>query len=236
MNRSRRPQLRPAATGWRTTDSPTRASATEDTDTRRGGPPPNGREGALARAGPPTALQRGRAHHTDDRNAVVEQRDQGRPHRHAADEVLGAVDRVDHPLPARENRCAAELFAEHRGRRAAAATGRRATRCPPTRSASVAGVRSGLVSTRRSSAPNRSIVSTSAWSANRSAKARSSPDGAHGCSPTMSVCWKSPWCWCCSGRWRSRRTMDQATSRRRQRLGAGPPAGHRGEPATRRHR
>ena len=72
------------------------------------------RESALAVAGPPAPLQRGRAHHADDRDAVVQQRDQRRPHRHAADEVLGAVDRVDHPLPAGENRCATELFAEYR--------------------------------------------------------------------------------------------------------------------------
>ena len=38
-------------------------------------------------------------HAADDDLVVDHQRDQGRPHRHAADEVLGAVDRVDHPAP-----------------------------------------------------------------------------------------------------------------------------------------
>ena len=40
-------------------------------------------------------------------------RDQRGPHRDAADEVLGAVDGVDDPLAAGENRCATELFTEH---------------------------------------------------------------------------------------------------------------------------
>ena len=31
----------------------------------------------------------------------------------SADEILGAVDGVEHPLAAGENRCATELFAEH---------------------------------------------------------------------------------------------------------------------------
>ena len=45
----------------------------------------------------------------------VGQREQGRPHRHAADEVLGAVDRVDDPAPvAAGRRVVAELLAEQR--------------------------------------------------------------------------------------------------------------------------
>ena len=35
--------------------------------------------------------------HADHGHTVIDQRDEGRPHRHPAHEVLGAVDRVDHP-------------------------------------------------------------------------------------------------------------------------------------------
>ena len=67
--------------------------------------------GALGR--PPAASEGGRGHDADDRLVVVEQGDQGGPHRHAADEALGAVDRVEHPAPvAAAGR--AELLAEHR--------------------------------------------------------------------------------------------------------------------------
>ena len=55
----------------------------------------------------------GRADDADDGHAVVEQRDQRRPDGDAPDEVLGAVDRIQHPLPTLENRGATELFAEH---------------------------------------------------------------------------------------------------------------------------
>ena len=48
---------------------------------------------------PPAALQLRRRHHAEHDLVVDDQRDQRRPDRHAADEVLGAVDRVDHPAP-----------------------------------------------------------------------------------------------------------------------------------------
>ena len=117
-----------------------------------------GGEGALARAAHQRRCSAGALDHPDDRHAVVQQCDQRRPHRHAADEVLGAVDRVDHPLPPAESRGAAELLTQHRIIGPLLRQGV-AQRVSTERSASVTGVRSGLVSTRRSSAPNRSIVS-----------------------------------------------------------------------------
>ena len=53
--------------------------------------------GAGAARGPPAAVQRRRGDQAEHRLALVHQRDEGGPHRHAPDEVLGAVDRVDHP-------------------------------------------------------------------------------------------------------------------------------------------
>ena len=64
---------------------------------RRGAPPSAARPCAGALRGPPAARQRGGGHHPHHRIVAVEQCDERRPHRHAADEVLGAVDRIEHP-------------------------------------------------------------------------------------------------------------------------------------------
>src|SRR6476619_5591740 len=71
-----------------------------------------GGERAFAGACPPPASERGGADNADDGGAVDEQGDQRAPHRNSADEVLRAVDRIEHPLPTRESRYAAEFFAE----------------------------------------------------------------------------------------------------------------------------
>ena len=69
--------------------------------------------GAAVLGGPPAALQLRGADHPDHHLVVDHQRDQRGPDGHPADEVLGAVDRVDHPAPlAVTGR--AHLLAEHR--------------------------------------------------------------------------------------------------------------------------
>ncbi|SLD87107.1 Uncharacterised protein [Mycobacteroides abscessus subsp. massiliense] len=60
------------------------------------------------------ARQRRGADNADDGNAVLEQCDEGGPDGDAAREVLGAVDGIDDPLPARERGLAAVLLAQHR--------------------------------------------------------------------------------------------------------------------------
>jgi len=55
--------------------------------------------GAGPGRGPPAAAERGCRDHAEDGPSLVEQRDERRPHRDAADVVLGAVDGVDDPLP-----------------------------------------------------------------------------------------------------------------------------------------
>jgi hypothetical protein len=72
------------------------------------------RESAQSVACPPTAFQGGRAHHADDRDAVLQKGNQAGPHRNSAHEVLGAVDRVDDPLAAFEDRCSALFLTEDR--------------------------------------------------------------------------------------------------------------------------
>ena len=69
---------------------------------------------AQSAAGPPPPSQRGRAHHADGRDAIFEERNQTGPHRNSAHEVLGAVDRVDHPLAALEDRRSTLFLAEDR--------------------------------------------------------------------------------------------------------------------------
>ena len=92
---------------------------------------------------------------------------------HAADEVLGAVDRVDHPaalaVPGRAR-------SPRRARRRAAGPGTGCAGCPPRRTCRrrSPGVRSGLFTTCRSSALNRLVVSESASSARTWASRRSS--------------------------------------------------------------
>src|SRR5689334_20602152 len=66
---------------------------------------------------PPSPIQCRCAHDADDRDAVLEQADQRGPHRYVADEVLGPVDGVDHPLSALEDCVAAEFLAEYGIRR-----------------------------------------------------------------------------------------------------------------------
>ena len=97
---------------------------------------------------PPTAECR-RGHHADDRIAVVEQRDERGPHRHAADVVLRAVDGIDHPL-ARARRRSAPNSSPQTASPGRASASRHRSACSTARSASLTGVRSGLVSTCRS--------------------------------------------------------------------------------------
>src|SRR3954464_1163043 len=73
-----------------------------------------GGERAFAGARPPPTSERGGADDADDGGAVDEQGDQRAPHRNSADEVLRAVDRIEHPLPTTESGCATEFFAENR--------------------------------------------------------------------------------------------------------------------------
>ena len=70
-----------------------------------------GRPGAEAAGGPPAAAHRGGGGDADHGHAVDRERDERAPHRHAAQEVRGAVDRVDDPLP-RGVALGAELLAE----------------------------------------------------------------------------------------------------------------------------
>ncbi|MPM49152.1 hypothetical protein SDC9_95880 [bioreactor metagenome] len=57
--------------------------------------------GALSAGGPPPPAEGRGTDHSGDHLGALHQRDQRGPHRHAADVVLGAVDRVDDPAPAR---------------------------------------------------------------------------------------------------------------------------------------
>ena len=70
--------------------------------------------GAHSVAGPPPTIQGGCTHHPDDRDAVVQQRNQAGPQWNSTHKVLGAVDRIDHPLPALEYRRSTLFFAEDR--------------------------------------------------------------------------------------------------------------------------
>ena len=76
------------------------------------GQPPAG-PCAAAAGRPPAAAERGRRDNPDDDLIAVHQPDERRPDRHAADVVLGGVDRVDHPAP-RARAAPAGLLAEHR--------------------------------------------------------------------------------------------------------------------------
>src|SRR5690606_13888909 len=62
---------------------------------RLGQAPAGPRAPALGR--PPPAAERGRGHDPDDDPPVLYQRDERRPNGDTADEVLGAVDRIDDP-------------------------------------------------------------------------------------------------------------------------------------------
>ena len=101
---------------------------------------------------PRTAHQRRRERRRrddpEDELAVLLERDQRRPHGDPAHVVLGAVDRVDDPPP-RAARALSSRRTPRRApsRRAAAAASRSRSARSTSRSASVTGVRSGLVST-----------------------------------------------------------------------------------------
>ena len=88
----------------------------------------------------------GAEHDPDAHLAVLLEREQRRPHRDAAHVVLGAVDRVDDPAPARQRPSTPELLAQDRvaGPRPAEPV---ADQLLGGRSASDTGVRSGFVST-----------------------------------------------------------------------------------------
>ena len=55
---------------------------------------------AATHPGPPTPTKRWCGHHAEDNHIVYGKGNQGRPDRHPAYIILGAVDRVDNPLPA----------------------------------------------------------------------------------------------------------------------------------------
>jgi len=57
----------------------------------------SGRPRAVVAGRPPSPSERGCGHDSEGDRGVDPQREEGRPHRYAADEVLGAVDRVDDP-------------------------------------------------------------------------------------------------------------------------------------------
>ena len=65
---------------------------------------------------PPTTVEGGRRHHAEHGAAVgMGERDQRGPHRDAADEARGAVDRVDHPTPRRILRAGHAVLLAERG-------------------------------------------------------------------------------------------------------------------------
>ncbi len=68
---------------------------------------------SAARRGPPAPAEGRGGHHADHDLRAVHQPDERRPHRYAADVVLGAVDRVDDPAPW-PAAPPARLLAEHR--------------------------------------------------------------------------------------------------------------------------
>src|SRR5262249_11462582 len=68
---------------------------------------------AVATCRPPSTSEGRGGHHSDARIAVVEQRNERGPYRHATDVVLGAVYGIDHPL-ARRITGQAELLAADR--------------------------------------------------------------------------------------------------------------------------
>ena len=118
-----------------------------------------------ARARPPRA-QRGGRDHPGHEVAVDLERDERGPHRDAAGVALGAVDGIDDPAPA----AVAPRSVVPNSSPSTASPGRasasRARMISSTaRSASVTGVRSGLVSTTRSAARKRAMVMASAASA-----------------------------------------------------------------------
>ena len=152
-SRQRRGTRRAAVTPSRSATSRrgTRRPSVADAGDRDAAWPPPASD--ATRRCPRAAHQRrpsaGRRHHADHDLARRPERDQRGPHRDAADEVLRAVDRVDDPAPRRRRRSrrTPRRSPRRRGRAVASAADRSST----ARSASVTGVRSGLVSTRRSS-------------------------------------------------------------------------------------
>jgi hypothetical protein len=69
-------------------------------------------EGTHTAFGPPATPERRRRHDADTRNAVLLERDQGRPDGDAAGVVACAVDRIENPAPA-STAAHPELLAEH---------------------------------------------------------------------------------------------------------------------------
>ena len=120
------------------------------------------RAAALRR--PPASAEGRRRDDAGDDLVLDHQADERRPDRNAADEVLGAVDRVDDPA-ARAPAASCPLSSPSTASRGRARPRVRRMDSSTALSASVTGVRSGLVTTCRSSALNRSIVSESASSA-----------------------------------------------------------------------
>ena len=124
----------------------------------------------LIPARPTSAAERGRRHHSELHDAVLLERDQRRPDRDPAGVVPRAVDRVEDPAT-RAGACSALLLSEDR---VVGALLREdpAELDPVARSASVTGVRSGLIST---ASPERKRGSeiASAASASRRASSRS---------------------------------------------------------------
>ncbi len=118
-----------------------------------GQPVAHERAGALGR--PPAAPQRRRGHHADRHLVPLLEGQQRRPHRDPAHVVLGPVDRVDDPAPPALGCFGRAVLLAH-DRVAGRATASRSRRVRSTAvSASVTGVRSGLVSTTRSAARKR---------------------------------------------------------------------------------
>ena len=131
------------------------SSLTPETRSRRGSAPsPSAVNAPGAARCPPAAVKRRRRDDADGRgSSVVLESDQRRPHRDAADVALGPVDRIDDPAPVgvgrgRGRRTPRRRSSPPAGRRRAA----RGARARRRVSASVTGVRSGLVSTTSSSA------------------------------------------------------------------------------------
>jgi hypothetical protein len=88
-------------------DASARRDILRDLDPARGGEAAAGPGAGAARGPPPAARGAGRGHQARATGRPPSSsRDQRRPHRHAADEVLRPVDRVHDPLAARRGRCA----------------------------------------------------------------------------------------------------------------------------------
>ncbi len=179
------PAARPSARGRasppgrRSTAARRPGRETAETRTRRGSPVRTiQRERPLAPRRPP-ATPHGRCRDDADGDlAVLLERQQGGPHRHPAHVALGAVDRVDDPpplaVPVGEPAAKAPYSSPKTASPGRSVTSRSRRACSTARSASETGVRSGLVSTTRSSARKRESVISSAMSASCSASARSS--------------------------------------------------------------